>query len=170
MVDEGGEDALAGDPGEIWVRGPNVFPGYWQDPEATAAVLTPEGWLRTGDVAVTDDDGYLYIVDRAKDLIIVSGFNVFPAEVEEVLASHPGIAESAVVGEQHPYSGETVKAFVVPEPGQLLEEEEVIAFCAEHLARYKCPTSVSFVDQIPQGLVGKVLRRALRGVPDDGPA
>src|SRR5207302_1743999 len=115
LVDEGGEDALAGDPGEIWVRGPNVFPGYWQDPEATAAVLTPEGWLRTGDVAVTDDDGYLYIVDRAKDLIIVSGFNVFPAEVEEVLASHPGIAESAVVGEQHPYSGETVKAFVVPE-------------------------------------------------------
>src|SRR5438874_6979412 len=96
LVDEGGEDALAGDSGEVWVRGPNVFPGYWHDQEATAAVLTPEGWLRTGDVAVTDDDGYLYLVDRAKDLIIVSGFNVFPAEVEDVLVEHPGIAQAEI--------------------------------------------------------------------------
>jgi long-chain acyl-CoA synthetase len=168
LVDVGGEDALAGDPGEIWVRGPNVFPGYWQDPEATAAVLTPEGWLRTGDIAVTDDDGYLYLVDRAKDLIIVSGFNVYPAEVEEALVEHPGIAEAAVVGVAHPYSGEAVKAFVVAAPGTHLEEDEVIEFCAERLARYKCPTSVSFVDELPQGLVGKVLRRELRGSPGDG--
>jgi long-chain acyl-CoA synthetase len=161
LVDEEGEDALEGDPGEIWVRGPNVFPGYWQDEATTAAVVTPDGWLRTGDVAVTDDDGYLYLVDRAKDLIIVSGFNVFPAEVEEVLVEHPGIAQAAVVGVEHPHSGETVKAYVVVEPGRLLEEEEVISFCADRLARYKCPTAVTFVDSLPEGLVGKVLRRAL---------
>jgi long-chain acyl-CoA synthetase len=170
LVDAEGEDALSGDSGEIWVRGPNVFPGYWQDPDATAAVLTPEGWLRTGDVAVTDDDGYLYLVDRAKDLIIVSGFNVYPAEVEEALVEHPGIARAAVVGVVHPYTGEAVKAFVVPESGRHLEEDEVIEFCAERLARYKCPTSVSFVDELPQGLVGKVLRRELRGSPGDGSA
>jgi long-chain acyl-CoA synthetase len=169
LVDTEGEDALAGDPGEIWVRGPNVFPGYWNDPEASALVLTDDGWLKTGDIAVTDDDGYLYLVDRAKDLIIVSGFNVFPAEVEEALLEHPGIAEAGVVGVSHPYTGEAVKAYVVAKPGRHLEEDEVIEFCAERLARYKCPTSVSFVDQIPQGLVGKVLRRALRGVPGDGP-
>ncbi|MBV8986292.1 MAG: AMP-binding protein, partial [Acidimicrobiia bacterium] len=168
LVDADGEDTLAGDSGEVWVRGPNVFPGYWNDPDATAMVLTADGWLKTGDIAVTDDDGYLYLVDRAKDLIIVSGFNVFPAEVEEVLVEHSGIAEAAVVGVSHPYSGEAVKAYVVPEGGKYLEEEEIIEFCAERLARYKCPSSVSFVDQIPQGLAGKVLRRALRDAPGDG--
>jgi long-chain acyl-CoA synthetase len=162
LVDEEGEDALVGDPGEIWVRGPNVFAGYLDDDEATARALTTDGWLRTGDVAVADDDGYLYIVDRAKDLIIVSGFNVFPAEVEEVLVDHPGIARAVVVGADHPYSGETVRAFVVPEEGQLLEENEVIAFCARRLARYKCPTMVTFVDELPTGLAGKALRRALK--------
>ncbi len=169
LVDTEGEDALSGDPGEVWVRGPNVFPGYWNDPEATSLVLTDDGWLKTGDIAVTDDDGYLYLVDRAKDLIIVSGFNVFPAEVEEVLLEHPGIADAGVVGVSHPYSGEAVKAYVVAKLGQHLEEEEIIEFCAERLARYKCPTSVSFVDEIPQGLVGKVLRRALRAPAGDGP-
>jgi long-chain acyl-CoA synthetase len=162
LVDDDGEDALAGDAGEIWVRGPNVFPGYWEDAEATKAALTDDGWLRTGDVAVTDEDGWLYIVDRAKDLIIVSGFNVFPAEVEDVLLEHPGIAAVAVVGVAHPHSGETVKAFVVAEPGRLLEEDDVIEFAAARLARYKCPTKVMFVESLPQGLGGKVLRRALR--------
>jgi long-chain acyl-CoA synthetase len=162
LVDAEGEDALEGDSGEIWVRGPNVFPGYWRDEEATAVARTPDGWLRTGDIAVVDDDGYLYIVDRAKDLIIVSGFNVFPAEVEEALLEHPGIAAAAVVGVEHPHSGETVTAFVVAEPGRHLEEDEVIEFTAERLARYKCPTKVTFVESLPQGLVGKVLRRALR--------
>ncbi|MBV8304371.1 MAG: long-chain fatty acid--CoA ligase, partial [Acidimicrobiia bacterium] len=109
-------------------------------------------------------------VDRAKDLIIVSGFNVFPAEVEEALLEHPGIDEAGVVGVSHPYTGEAVKAYVVPRPGRHLEEDEVIEFCAERLARYKCPTSVSFVDQIPRGLVGKVLRRELRGAPGGGQA
>jgi long-chain acyl-CoA synthetase len=166
LVDAEGEDALGGDSGEIWVRGPNVFPGYWQDEEATAVARTPDGWLRTGDIAVADDDGYLYIVDRAKDLIIVSGFNVFPAEVEEVLLEHPGITAAAVVGVEHPHSGETVTAFVVAEPGRHLEEDEVIEFTADRLARYKCPTKVTFVETLPQGLVGKVLRRALRsGAP-----
>jgi long-chain acyl-CoA synthetase len=162
LVDEDGEDALTGDAGEIWVRGPNVFKGYWENPEATAGAIDSEGWLHTGDIAVADDDGFLYIVDRAKDLIIVSGFNVYPAEVEEALAEHPGIAQVAVVGVRHPYSGETVKAFVVPEPGRHLEEDEVIEFCADRLARYKCPTKVLFVTELPTGSGGKLLRRSLQ--------
>jgi long-chain acyl-CoA synthetase len=161
LVDADGEDALVGDAGELWVRGPNVFAGYWQDEEATRRVITPEGWLRTGDMAVVDDDGFLFLVDRAKDLIIVSGFNVFPAEVEDVLILHPGIDACAVVGVPHPYSGEAVKAFVVVADGHEVEEDEVIDWCAERLARYKCPDKVMFVDELPQGLSGKVLRRAL---------
>jgi long-chain acyl-CoA synthetase len=159
---EDGEDALLGDSGEIWVRGPNVFAGYWGDAEATADALTPDGWLRTGDIAVADDEGNLWIVDRSKDLIIVSGFNVYPAEVEEVLVEHPGISAAAVVGVDSPYSGEAVKAYVVTEPGHSLEEDGVADFCATRLARYKCPTKVMFVDELPQGLGGKVLRRQLR--------
>jgi len=162
LVDEEGEDALEGDAGEIWVRGPNVFPGYWENEEATAAAKTEDGWLRTGDVAVTDDDGYLYLIDRAKDLIIVSGFNVYPAEVEEAIAAHPGVADVAVVGVQHPHSGETVKAFVVATPGTHLEEDQLIEFVGKRLARYKCPTKITFVDELPHGLGGKLLRRNLR--------
>jgi long-chain acyl-CoA synthetase len=161
LVDEEGEDALLGDAGEIWVRGPNVFAGYWNDREATARALTADGWLRTGDVAVADDDGYLYIVDRAKDLIIVSGFNVYPAEVEEAILDHPGVAAVAVVGVAHPHTGETVKAFVVQAPGHHLEEDQVIEFCAGRLARYKCPTKVTFLPELPMGLGGKLLRREL---------
>jgi long-chain acyl-CoA synthetase len=111
---------------------------------------------------VADDDGNLWIVDRSKDLILVSGFNVYPAEVEEVLLEHPGIAAAAVVGVDSPYSGEAVKAYVVLEPGHDLDEEEVIEFTADRLARYKCPTKVMFVPELPQGLGGKVLRRELR--------
>jgi long-chain acyl-CoA synthetase len=162
LVDEEGEDALEGDAGEIWVRGPNVFAGYWENDEATRAAKTDDGWLRTGDVAVTDDDGYLYLIDRAKDLIIVSGFNVYPAEVEEALAACPGVAEVAVVGVAHPHSGETVKAFVVPQAGVHLEEDQVIDFVAKRLARYKCPTKITFLEELPHGLGGKLLRRALR--------
>lgn len=162
LVDEDGEDAFLGDPGELWVRGPNVFKGYWNDPDATAAALTGDGWLRTGDVAVADDAGHLTIVDRMKDLIIVSGFNVFPAEVEETLLEHPGIEAAAVVGVQHPHTGETVKAYVVAAPGAHVDEETLIQFCASRLARYKCPTKILFVDDLPQGMGGKVLRRTLR--------
>lgn len=162
LVDEGGADALVGDSGEIWVKGPNVFPGYWRDEAATARALTPDGWLRTGDIAVADSDGYLTIVDREKDLIIVSGFNVFPAEVEAVLSQHPGVADAAVIGSPHPHSGETVKAFVVAKPDRLLEEDDLIAFCSQRLARYKCPTKFTFVDELPHGLSGKLLRRGVR--------
>jgi long-chain acyl-CoA synthetase len=139
-----------------------VFRGYLDDPEATARALTPDGWLRTGDIAVADHEGYLTIVDREKDLIIVSGFNVFPAEVEEVLAMHPGVADVAVIGAPHPHTGETVKAYVVPKADRMLEEDDLIAFCGRELARYKCPTKITFVDEIPRGLSGKTLRRDLR--------
>lgn len=162
LVDESGYDALIGDSGEIWVKGPNVFPGYWEDDVTTSRVLTPDGWLRTGDIAVADALGELTIVDRAKDLIIVSGFNVFPAEVEEVLAAHPDVNEVAVIGVPHPHTGETVKAFVVTRPGAIVEADALIAFSMRQLARYKCPTSVVVVAQLPKGLQGKVLRRDLR--------
>jgi long-chain acyl-CoA synthetase len=162
IVDAQGEDVLVGDAGEIWVRGPNVFAGYWDAPEATASVLTEDGWLRTGDVAVVDDDGFLFLVDRAKDLIIVSGFNVFPAEVEAVLAEHPAVEASAVVGVPHPYTGEAVKAYVKARAGVPVEEDDVIAFCAERLPGYKCPSKVWFVDDIPRGITGKILRFELK--------
>lgn len=163
LVDGEGHDALEGDSGEIWVRGPNVFAGYWNDDSATARALTPDGWLRTGDVATADDDGHLYLVDRVKDLIIVSGFNVYPAEVEEAIATHPAVAEVAVVGVAHPHTGEAVKAFVVLRSDQgEVEEDDLIELCASRLARYKCPSKIMFVDALPKGLGGKLLRRELR--------
>jgi len=154
-------DALVGDVGEVWVRGANVFAGYLDDPEATAAVLTDDGWLRTGDMATADDEGWLYLVDRAKDLIIVSGFNVYPAEVEQVILTHPDVAEVAVVGVPHPHTGEAVKAFVVARPGTDLDEDTVIEFCLDYLARYKCPSKVLFVPELPRNANGKVVRRQL---------
>ncbi len=162
LIDADGEDVLVGDAGEIRVQGPNVFQGYWKDPEATADALTDDGWLKTGDLAVVDDSGFLFLVDRMKDLIIVSGFNVYPGEVESALAEHPAIAQAAVVGVQHPHSGEAVKAYVVVEAGSAVEEDDVVAFCEQRLARYKCPQKIIFVDEIPVGLGGKVLKRELR--------
>ncbi len=162
LVDADGHDSLVGDAGELWVKGTNVFAGYWNDPEATSAALTPDGWLRTGDVAVVDDNGFLFLVDRVKDLIIVSGFNVYPAEVEEVIASHPAVAQVAVIGVPHPHSGEAVKAYVVVEAGASVEEDDIIHHCEANLARYKCPQKVMFVAEIPQGTSGKVLRKELR--------
>jgi long-chain acyl-CoA synthetase len=160
LVDEHGDDALQGDTGEVWVKGPNVFLGYLDEPEATARVLTGDGWLRTGDIAVTDD-GYLYLVDRAKDLIIVSGFNVYPAEVEEVLAEHPAVKEVGVVGVPHPHSGEAVKAYVVLEAGATAHEDTLVSWCLDHLARYKCPSKILFVDELPRNVSGKLLRHTL---------
>ena len=162
LVDENGEDALVGDSGEIWIRGANVFAGYLNDPESTARVLTPDGWLRTGDIAVVDDAGHLFMVDRAKDLIIVSGFNVFPAEVEGVLMSHPDIAEATVVGTPHPHTGEAVRAYVVSRNGVHLDEDAIIDFCRTKIARYKCPSKVLLVDSLPRNISGKVTRYALR--------
>lgn len=162
LVDDQGDDVLVGDSGEVWVRGPNVFKGYWNDPDTSRRTVDEDGWLHTGDVATVDDDGFLYLVDRVKDLIIVSGFNVYPAEVEEVLMSHPSIDACAVVGVPHPYSGEAVKAYVVTVKGRSIEEDEIVRYCSARLARYKCPEKIWFVDEVPQGMGGKVLRRALR--------
>jgi long-chain acyl-CoA synthetase len=170
IVDVDGEDVEAGDPGELLVRGPNVFAGYFEDPGATASVVDRAGWLHTGDVAVIGEDATLTLVDRRKDLVIVSGFNVYPAEVEKVLAEHPAVEAVAVVGVPDRTTGEAVQAFVVPagewpEGAPAPEEptaEELVRHCARHLARYKCPTKVSFVRELPRGLGGELLRRALR--------
>ena len=162
IVDENGGDVLVGDSGEIWIRGENIFAGYLNDPEATSRVLSRDGWLKTGDIAVIDDDGHLFMVDRAKDLIIVSGFNVFPAEVENVLAMHPDISEVAVVGTAHPHTGETVRAYVVARNGVHLDEESIIDFCRTKLARYKCPSKVLLVESLPRNISGKVQRFALK--------
>ncbi len=163
LVGPDGGDVPVGDEGEIWAKGDNVFPGYWNDPEATARALTPDGWLMTGDIGVVDDDGFLYIVDRSKDLVMVSGFNVYPGEVEAVLRNHHAVAEAAVVGIPDHATGEAVKAFVVPVPGEVLDVSQVIAHCEARMARYKCPQVVEVVDEIPRGSVaGKVRRRQLR--------
>ncbi|HET9733066.1 MAG TPA: AMP-binding protein [Acidimicrobiales bacterium] len=161
LVDTDGEDALPGDPGEVWVRGPNVFAGYWQDEEATAAVLDPEGWFRTGDVAV-EEDGYLYLVDRMKDLIIVSGFNVYPAEVEAVLAAHPAVGGAVVVGEDDPETGERIVAYVTGVAGNAPDSDQVAAWAHSELARYKWPSVIHVVDELPISDTGKAIRRRLR--------
>ncbi len=161
LVDAQGGDVLTGDPGEVWVQGPNVFPGYWRDDDATARVLTADGWLRTGDVAVIEDDGDLRLVDRLKDLIIVSGFNVYPVEVEDVLRSHPDVQEAGVAGVTSPRTGETVVAWIVPEPGRTPDPAALAAHCAHGLARYKCPTRYEIVADLPRNPAGKLLRRAL---------
>ncbi len=170
LADVDGHDVEGGDPGEILVRGPNIFAGYLDDRESTARALDSAGWLHTGDVAVMDDDGLLAIVDRRKDLVIVSGFNVFPAEVEQVLEAHAGVAEAAVVGVPDPDHGEVVRAFVVPVAGSWpegaevphgLSEAELVSHSARLLARYKCPTRITFVRELPHGLQGKVVRRAV---------
>lgn len=160
LVDSDGQDVLSGDPGEILVRGPNVFAGYWNEPETTARVLA-DGWLHTGDIGVADDDGWLSLVERAKDVIIVSGFNVYPGEVEQVLASHADVADVAVVGEPHPRTGETVVAYVVPRPGQTPDPVELLRHAGRRLARYKLPTRVELVEELPRSFAGKLLRRSL---------
>jgi len=161
LVDEHDEEAEDGDPGEIVVRGPNVFRGYWRQDEETARAMR-DGWFHTGDVAYADEDGYLFLVDRKKDLIIVSGFNVYPKEVEDVLFRHPKVADAAVIGVPHPYTGEAVKAMIVLKPGERATEEEIIEFCKRAIARFKCPQTVEFCAELPHTQTGKVLKRALR--------
>jgi long-chain acyl-CoA synthetase len=160
--DRTGEDAEDDDPGEIWVRGPNVFPGYWNRPDETAQVLDDEGWLHTGDVAYRDEDGYLFIVDRAKDLVIVSGFNVFPKEVEDAAQQHPDVAEAAVVGVPDERTGEAVQLWVVPTEGATIAIDELMRFLSERLARFKLPKDIQVVDELPHHQTGKVWRRMLR--------
>ena len=161
LVGDDGNDVELGDTGEIWVKGPNVFQGYWNRPGDSEACFT-DGWFRTGDIAVKDEEGYLYIVDRKRDLIIVSGFNVFPSEVESALLENPKVADAGVVGEKHPYTGEAVKAFVVLHEGQEADEAELLRDVQLRLARFKCPSHIEIVDSLPRLLTGKVLRRALR--------
>jgi long-chain acyl-CoA synthetase len=163
IVDASGDDVEEGDPGEIVVRGPNVFRGYWRQDEASAAAFR-DGWFHTGDVGYADADGYIFLVDRVKDLVIVSGFNVYPREVEDAIFRHPKVAEAAVIGIPHPYTGEAVKAFVVLKPGESATEEEILEFCKRSLARFKCPQVVEFVKELPHLPTGKVLRRLLREV------
>jgi long-chain acyl-CoA synthetase len=160
LLDRDGNAVLEGDPGELVVRGANVFAGYWNDPATTNAVLV-DGWLHTGDIAVADTDGWLTLVDRAKDVVIVSGFNVFPGEVEEALRTHRDVEDVAVIGEPHPRTGETVVAYVVARAGQTPDPVELLRHAGRQLARYKLPTRVEVVDALPRTLAGKLVRRAL---------
>ena len=164
LVDTDGTECLTGDPGELWLRGPMISPGYWGG-NGTHVSRSDDGWLRTGDVAVVDEHGYLAIVGRRKDLIIVSGFNVYPAEVESALAAHPGVAQVGVVGEPLDATGEAVVAFVVPEPGVTLDDSELWAHCGERLARYKVPHRFVIADQLPLGPTGKLRRNQLLAQP-----
>lgn len=161
IIDDGGRDCSAGEPGEIVVSGPSVVSGYWQAPDATAESMRPDGF-RTGDVGVLDDDGWLFLVDRKKDMIVASGFKVWPREVEDVLYAHPAVREAAVVGVPDDYRGETVKAVVSLRTGATLSQQELVAFCRERLAAYKAPRIVQIVDALPTTATGKILRRALR--------
>jgi long-chain acyl-CoA synthetase len=162
LVDEDGEDVLVDDPGEILVRGPNIFSGYWRDEKATAEVLDATGWLHTGDVAVLDGGGELHVVDRLKDLVIVSGFNVIPSEVEQVVRGVDGVREAVVFGMPDPRTGESVEALVVKQPGSAITASDVVDSCVAHLAHYKVPSKVKFVDSLPHGATGKALRRLAR--------
>ena len=160
-VETGTKEMPLGEAGEVCFKGPQVMQGYYKKPEETAAVLK-DGWLHTGDIGVLDHDGFLTIVDRKKDMIIASGYNIYPKEIDEVLLEHPKILEACTIGIPDEYRGETVKAFVVRKHGESLEAEEVILFCKERLAAYKVPKQIKFLEELPKSAVGKVLRRELR--------
>ena len=162
LVDEFGDDALVGDVGEVWAKGDNIFSGYLGDPEATAMVIDDAGWLHTGDLAVVDESGFLFIVGRNKDQIIVSGFNVHPGEVEERLSEHHSVASAAVVGEPDREYGEVIVAYVVGAAGMVPDADVLEAHCRKRLAGYKVPRRFEFVDELPRGMTGKVRRRVLR--------
>ena len=161
VIDEQGKELPQRERGELCVKGPQVMLGYWQQPEATAEALDSEGWLKTGDIAVIDEDGFVHIVDRKKDLIIVSGFNVYPNEIEEVLMAHPKVANCAAIGVADERTGEAVKLFVVPRDASLTEAE-VKTYCKANFTGYKVPRQIVFRDALPMTPVGKILRRALR--------
>jgi long-chain acyl-CoA synthetase len=161
VIDDNGKALPPGEIGELAVSGPQIVPGYWRQPEKTAEALR-DGRLLTGDVGYVDDDGWFYLVDRKKDMIVASGFKVWPREVEDVLYTHDAVREAAVVGEPDPYRGETVKAFVSLREGHTADADGLIAFCRERMAAYKYPRSVEIVDEIPKTATGKVMRRVLR--------
>ncbi len=165
LLDDNDRNVPIGEAGEVCAKGPQVMKGYWQKPEANKAAFTNDGYFRTGDIGVFDEAGYLKIVDRKKDMIIVSGFNVFPNEVEAVAASCPGVAEAACVGRPDTKTGEAVRLFVTKMPGAILKEQDVIAHCKQQLTAYKVPKEVRFLDNMPKTNVGKVLRKDLRSFP-----
>ncbi len=156
------EDAAPGKPGEIWLRSEMITPGYWQNPSATQEAITQDGWFRTGDAAYRDADGYVFLFDRFKDMIISGGENIYPAEIENALNAHDGIAECGVIGVPHEKWGETPLAVIVPKAGADLSEAEIIEFCRNRIARYKCPTRVAFVEQP----AAQCLRQAAKAHPE----
>ncbi|MEL6744211.1 MAG: AMP-binding protein, partial [Pseudomonadota bacterium] len=161
ILDDDGNDVPMGEPGEIAIKGPQVMDGYWQRPDETAKVMTPDGYFKSGDVGVMNPDGYTKIVDRKKDMILVSGFNVYPNEIEGVAANHPGVLETAVVGVPDKASGEAVMLFAIRNDDSLTEAD-LRTFCGENLTGYKKPKYVEFRDDLPRTNVGKILRRELR--------
>ncbi len=162
IIDDDGQTVSLGEPGMLCVKGPQVMRGYWQREQATRDVMTPDGYLITGDIATQQADGYLSIVDRAKDLIIVSGFNVYPTEVEDVITQHPDVLEAAAIGVDDDKTGEAVKVFLVLKSGSTLDEKSMHDFCKQNLAAYKVPKKYEVREELPKTNVGKVLRRALR--------
>ncbi len=162
ILDDAGQPVPLGQPGEIAIRGPQVMAGYWNRPDETAKVMTPDGFFKSGDIGVMDERGYIRIVDRKKDMIIVSGFNVYPNEIEGVIASHPGVVECAAIGVPDERAGEAVKVFVVRKD-PALTEEALAEFCKQNLTGYKKPKYIVFRDDLPKSNVGKILRRELRG-------
>jgi len=158
--DQDGKEVPVGEAGELYVRGPQVMYGYWHREQETAQTFVDD-WLRTGDVVQIDEQGHLHLIDRKKDMVVVSGFNVYPNEVEDILATHPGILEVAVVGVIDEHSGEAVKAFIVRKDPNL-NKTDVIRFARENLTRYKVPKLIEFRDELPKSSIGKILRRALK--------
>lgn len=161
IVGDDGTDVPVGEPGEIWIRGHNVMKGYWGRPEATAEAIDADGWFRSGDIGRVDEDGFYYVVDRKKELIIRGGFNVYPREIEEVLYEHPAVREAAVVGLPHPTHGEEVGAAVALAPGSDATPEELRDWVKQRVAPYKYPRTVWVVDELPKGATGKILKRAI---------
>ena len=170
LVDDDGDPAAGDDVGEIQIRGHNVMKGYWHRPEATAEAIDAEGWFSTGDIARVDEDGYFFIVDRKKELIIRGGFNIYPREIEEVLYEHPAVREAAVVGVPHPDLGEEVGAAVALKTGADCTPEALRDFVKQRVAAYKYPRHVWFVDELPKGPTGKILKREIRPPDQPGPA
>jgi long-chain acyl-CoA synthetase len=166
ILDDDGQPLPVGEVGEVAISGPQVVPGYWSKPEETAYAIR-DGELLTGDVGKMDAEGWLYIVDRKKDLIVASGYKVWPREVEDVLYEHQAVHEAAVVGAPDEYRGETVRAIVSLKPGERVEPDELTRFCRERMAAYKCPRIVEIVDELPKTVSGKILRRELREVPSE---
>lgn len=162
LIDEAEREVGTGEIGEIAVKGPGVFAGYWRDPEKTRESFTRDGWFKTGDLGYRDEEGYIYIAGRKKEVIISGGYNIYPWEVEHLLLSHPQVAEAAVVGRPNPDLGEIPVAYIVPKDGCQPNPQELIDFCHRHLAKYKCPREVVFVDSLPKSGSGKVLKKLLR--------